>query len=172
MDDIYNAFELVRGIGGFSVNMDLIAGLPGDSFAGFAKSVKNAIELEPENITVHTLALKRGSSFAENGFLHMPPETIAEMLSNGADMLAKAGYEPYYLYRQKYSGGSFENVGYAKDDQICRYNVYMMDELCRLSPPGAGAVTKLTFDREQNIIRISNPSTPRIILPLDEIMGK
>jgi oxygen-independent coproporphyrinogen-3 oxidase len=171
VDDIYNAFELVRGIGGFSVNMDLIAGLPGDSFAGFAKSVKNAIELEPENITVHTLALKRGSSFAENGFLHMPPETIAEMLSNGADMLAKAGYEPYYLYRQKYSGGSFENVGYAKDDQICRYNVYMMDELLPVIACGAGAVTKLTFDREQNIIRISNPKYPEdYIAKSDEIM--
>ncbi len=160
VDDVYAAYELARSFNAFVINMDLIAGLPGDTLAGFAGSVKRATELLPEDITVHTLALKKGSFFAEKGFQCTPPETIEGMLGAGAEILSGCGYRPYYLYRQKYSGGSFENVGYEKDGQVCKYNVYMMDELLPVIGCGAGAVTKLSFDGEEKIVRITNPKYP------------
>jgi len=172
-DEIYTAYELARAAGEFKINMDLIAGLPGDSLAGFAGSVRNTAELKPENITVHTLALKKGSFFAEKGFSRIPPETISDMLAAGARLLSESGYEPYYLYRQKYSGGSFENVGYAKNGEICQYNIFMMDELLPVAGCGAGAVTKLSFDGESGIVRLTNPKYPAdYTAKADEIMAK
>ena len=73
--------------------------------------------------------MKRGSALTESGVKQHSPETISDMLAAGEELLYKNGYAPYYLYRQKYSGGSFENVGYARESTVCRYNIYMMDEL-------------------------------------------
>ena len=176
VEETYRAYEQVRETGAFAVNMDLIAGLPGDSLAGFAGSVTNACRLQPENITVHTLALKKGSAMAENarsgGARQLPARTIEEMLAAGERILRENGYEPYYLYRQKYSGGSFENVGYARDGAICRYNVYMMDELMPVVGCGAGAVTKLGFDGDGEVMRIANPKYPEdYIRRRDEIIA-
>ncbi len=155
VDEIYRAFEKANSVPGLKVNMDLIAGLPGDNLAGFAVSVKSAVELSPENITVHTLAVKKGATIAKESFEHTKPEIIHEMLKLSEEMLREQNYNPYYLYRQKYSGGSFENVGYARLNEICRYNIYMMDELLPVLGVGAGAVTKLGADGQ--ITRLTNP---------------
>lgn len=171
VEDIYRVYELARETGAFAINMDLIAGLPGDSLAGFAGSVTDACGLRPENVTVHTLALKKGSALTEGGARLLPPKTIEAMLAAGERILRENGYEPYYLYRQKYSGGSFENVGYARDGQICRYNLYMMDELMPVVSCGAGAVTKLGFDGAGEVVRIANPKYPEdYIRRRDEIV--
>ncbi len=159
-ESVYDAFRAVRATGGMEINMDLIAGLPGDTAAGFAQSVSRTLELGPENVTVHTLALKKGSSFAERHQAQLSPQLIADMLSTAHRMLSEAGYAPYYLYRQKYSGGSFENVGWAKEEKICRYNVYMMEELLPVLAAGAGAVTKLSGDGTGRIERLTNPKYP------------
>lgn len=165
VEDIYRVYEMARSLNAFEINMDLIAGLPGDSLAGFAGSVSNACSLAPDNITVHTLALKRGSALTADvkesgtGKLHSA-KTISEMLAAGEKILYANGYAPYYLYRQKYSGGSFENVGYARNGAVCRYNIYMMDELMPVVSCGAGAVTKLGFDGNNGVVRISNPKYP------------
>lgn len=159
-ESVYDAYRLTRKRGDWDINMDLIAGLPGDTVAGFAQSVASAVSLSPENITVHTLAMKKGSAFAERHQSQLSPELIAGMLEAGWKILRDSGYAPYYLYRQKYSGGSFENIGWAREGHICRYNIYMMEELLPVAACGAGAVTKLTDEEGGRIVRITNPKYP------------
>ena len=177
VEDIYRVFDMAREVGDFKINMDLIAGLPGDSLAGFANSVTSACSLAPDNITVHTLALKKGSALTEQirengGAKWHTAAAIEEMLGAGEQILHENGYAPYYLYRQKYSGGSFENVGYARDGAICRYNIYMMDELMPVVSCGAGAVTKLGFDGDGQVLRIANPKYPEdYIRRADEVIA-
>lgn len=176
VEDIYRVYDMARELNRFEINMDLIAGLPGDSLAGFANSVTSACSLQPDNITVHTLAMKKGSALTEamrEGSLRQhTPAVLEEMLRTGEQILHENGYEPYYLYRQKYSGGSFENVGYARNGAICRYNIYMMDELMPVVSCGAGAVTKLGFDEDGQILRIANPKYPEdYIRRAEEIIG-
>lgn len=144
-------------MGDFAVNMDLIAGLPGDSEQGFLDSVDQLIALEPENITIHCLARKKGSPlrFGKQGLLP------AALLDEAYDRLEKAGYAPYYLYRQKYIAGNLENVGFAKPGHVCRYNICMMEELCPVIALGAGGVTKLCADGGRSVSRITNPKYPK-----------
>ena len=141
--DIVDALALVRAAGGFAVNMDLIAGLPGDTPRGFAETLGAVLGLAPENITVHTLSMKRGSSLSAMGGELPEPEAVAEMLDEAMSRLYAAGYEPYYLYRQKYMSGGFENVGWTRRGFDNRYNIYIMEELCSIISMGAGGSTKL-----------------------------
>mgnify|MGYP001062025374 FL=1 len=124
--DIQTAYELARRIGFPCINMDLIAGLPQDSFDGFRSSLNGVLALDPQNITVHTLALKKGSRLMEEGGSLPSGEVVAEMLDWSRQMLITHGYIPYYLYRQKYMSGSLENVGWAKPGAESLYNVIMM----------------------------------------------
>ena len=143
VQDVYRAVEMVRAAGGFSLNMDLIAGLPGDTPGSFARTMEAVLALEPENVTVHTLALKKGSRFL-TGRTPLPPgESVGAMLEEGNRRLAAGGYAPYYLYRQKFMSGSFENVGWAKPGEVNLYNVCMMEELTGILAAGAGGSTKL-----------------------------
>ncbi len=126
----------------FDVNMDLIAMLPGESLDDFKHSVDRAIELNAENITVHTLYLKKGSALKVGGYQSVDNDTAEKMVNYAYDQLTKAGYEPYYMYRQKYTSGNLENVGYAKPDKICVYNVDIMEEDTSILAAGAAAISK------------------------------
>ncbi len=171
--EVSEAVELVRRMTDLEINMDLIAGLPGESTAVFAAGVLRASDLDPDNITVHTLALKRGSDFALRMGKQTSPEALAVMVEGSATLLKQQGYEPYYLYRQKYMNGSFENVGYAREGKICRYNVYMMDELLPVIALGCGGSTKITREDKGRFIRITNPKYPEeYISRIDEIVDK
>ena len=130
--DIVDALGLVREVGGFDVNMDLIAGLPTDSPEGFADTLTRVLSLAPENVTVHTLSLKRGSTLTVTGGALPEAEDVAAMLSDALSRLPGAGYEPYYLYRQKYMAGGFENVGWTRPGHESPYNVCIMVELCSI----------------------------------------
>ena len=141
--DIVDALALVRSAGGFDVNMDLIAGLPTDTPEGFAATLSRVLELEPENITIHTLSMKRGSTLTVTGGAHPPAEDVGKMLAGALARLPAAGYEPYYLYRQKYMSGGFENVGWTKPGHESPYNICIMEELCGIISMGAGGSTKL-----------------------------
>jgi len=134
----YEAYGMARQAG-FALNCDLIAGLPGDTPAGFGASLRRIIELRPENITVHTLALKRSAALGE---IH-GAEGCAEMLRIASKLLPGAGYAPYYLYRQSRSLGNLENIGWCLPGHECRYNVDMMEESHTILACGAGGVTKL-----------------------------
>lgn len=142
-EDIRNALAMVRQAGGFTVNMDLIAGLPGDDVETFQKTIDQVLSLAPENVTVHTLSKKRGSSLSENEAPLPDAAAVGEMLDYAMKQLPDFGYEPYYLYRQKFMSGGFENVGWTKPGSESLYNICIMEELCSILAIGGGASTKL-----------------------------
>lgn len=140
-EDIRRCFYDARQAGHTNINMDLIAGLPGDTEEGFARSLTQAIALEPENITVHTLTLKRASSLVID---HSQEDyaDVAAMLEH-CDALTRAGYVPYYLYRQKNTLQNLENIGWCKPGYEGYYNIYIMEEVHSILSAGAGGSTKL-----------------------------
>lgn len=142
--DVVSALEKVRSVGGMAVNMDLIAGLSGDSVEGFEKTLDTVIALAPENITVHTLSLKNGSRISTQGAALPSGEEVGKMLCASQEKLFAAGYSPYYLYRQKFMSGGFENLGWSKSGFENLYNVCIMEELCPIIALGGGGSTKLT----------------------------
>ena len=158
--DILAAMDLVRESGIPLVNMDLIAGLPQDTLAGFCRSLDQVMAQAPANITVHTLALKRGARLMEGREGLPPAEEVAAMLDYAGKALRGAGYRPYYLYRQKYMSGSFENVGWCLPGTVNAYNICMMEELHPVLSLGAGGVTKLVGGQGR-ITRLSNPKYPQ-----------
>lgn len=158
--DTIEMYELARSLGFDNINMDLIAGLPGDSREGHLDSVRRAIGLAPENITVHTLTRKRASRIVTSREDYERAADMARTLDDGANLLDKAGYGPYYLYRQTGSLGNLENVGYAKPGFDCLYNIYMMEELHTVLACGAGAVTRLKHWNENLIERVYNFKYP------------
>ena len=160
--DIVRAMELVKETGFAHVNMDLIAGLPADSPAGFRRTLQQVLLMEADNITVHTLALKKGSRLLSEDAAPLPPaEEVGEMLSYANGVLRKADYAPYYLYRQKYMSGSFENVGWCRRGAENLYNVYIMEELMTILSLGAGGSTKTVCPAKGEIQRIFNCKYPK-----------
>ena len=159
--DILGAFALVRESGIGCVNMDLIAGLPGDSADGFRASLDQVLSLAPENVTVHTLALKKGSRLMEGETPLPPGEDVAAMLDYAWAALRESGQIPYYLYRQKYMSGSFENVGWCLPGAESLYNICMMEELHTIVSLGGGGVTKLVDRNTGYIQRVANAKYPQ-----------
>ena len=127
--DVLRAYDEARRAGFDAINMDVIAGLTGDAADSFARTINTLIGLAPENITVHTLAIKRGADLTDKAAASAQRDTVSHMLDGAAQALQTAGYGPYYLYRQKFTAGGFENVGWCKPDTECFYNVTMMEEL-------------------------------------------
>ena len=149
VQDIIDVFAKIRHAGIPVVNMDVIAGLPGETQADMEDTMRQIALLNPENITVHTLALKRGSILKESlssGMMSgqaLPNEEITQaMLKTAADYTANMNMHPYYLYRQKYMTGNLENIGYAKPDTDCLYNMQIMEERQTIIGIGPAAGTK------------------------------
>ena len=170
-EDILQAWALVAEAGFPVRNMDLIAGLPADSEEGFRASLDEVIALGPENITVHTLALKKGSRLMLEGQGLPGPAAVAAMLDYAWSALRTAGYVPYYLYRQKYMSGGFENVGWCRRGTESRYNICMMEELHSILSLGSGGVTKLIDTGAGSLKRLFNPKFPKeYIQHIEEII--
>ena len=159
--DIVDALALVRECGGFEVNMDLIAGLPADTAGGFSRTLDAVLSLAPENVTVHTLSLKRGSGLTLAGRPLPEAGEVRAMLDEAMERLAGSGYAPYYLYRQKNMAGGFENVGWTKPGSENLYNICIMEELCSILAMGAGGSTKLVADGGKRIKRFIAPKYPQ-----------
>ena len=159
--DIVTALEKVREIGGFSVNMDLIAGLPSDTAESFRKTLETVLALNPENITVHTLSLKKGSGITMNGAALPTGDEVSRMLEFSFGRLAESGYSPYYLYRQKFMSGGFENIGWTKQGYDNLYNICIMEELCSIIAMGGGGSTKLVAPGDARNIRVMAPKYPQ-----------
>jgi len=165
-----DAYALVKAAGFTEINMDLIAGLPTDTVSGFRGTLDKVLELSPANITVHTLALKKGAALFQHRENLPTAEETGEMLDLAWNALEGAGYVPYYLYRQKYMSGSFENVGWCKPGTENGYNICMMEELHPVLALGAGGVTKLT-DGGAELKRLCNPKYPAEYLErLDRVL--
>lgn len=160
VDDVKRVYALAREKGFENINMDLIAGLTSDTFESFCNSVDTAILLNPENITLHTLALKRSSTIVTGGADVESGETANRMLEYAQEKFLSAGYLPYYMYRQSRSLGNLENVGWCRKGYECLYNVFMMEECHTVLAVGAGAVTKLKEPFGRNINRVFNFKYP------------
>lgn len=155
----------------FSLNMDLIMGLGKETAADFARSVDAVIALAPDNVTVHALALKRGSRLKEEEREHLSPES-EEMSRLAEQKLRNAGYQPYYMYRQKYSVGNLENAGYAKPGKVCVYNVDNMEETASVLAFGANAISKRVYSGEEFIERLASPKDiPSYIAKIPKIIA-
>lgn len=141
---------------GFDINLDLIAGLADETVADFEYSLKQAISLNPANITVHTLSLKSGAKLKER-VRRLNIAGIADMVSLSDRLLTEAGYLPYYLYRQKYQAGGLENVGWCKAGKECLYNIDVMEEISDNIAVGANAISKKLFSGD----RIERYATPK-----------
>ena len=159
--DVVNALALVRECSGFEVNMDLIAGLPADTRFGFSRTLDRVLALKPENITVHTLSIKRGSSLKSEENSLPDGECVGLMLDEAITRLGAAGYSPYYLYRQKNMSGGYENVGWALSGRESLYNICIMEELCSVIAMGAGGSTKLVGNGRAQIRRMIAPKYPK-----------
>ncbi len=166
------AFEAARRAGFDGINMDLIAGLPGDTPESFAASLDAVLALAPSNVTVHTLALKRGAELAMRQLTLPSAEDVRQMLQYAERALRERGYAPYYLYRQKYMSGSFENVGWCKPGYAGLYNIYMMEELHSILSLGGGAMTKINLP-DGTLERFHNPKFPQQYLArLDDVLAQ
>lgn len=159
--DIARAMDLVGAYGFPHVNMDLIAGLPEDTPEGFRRSLDACLAFGTDNVTVHTLALKKGSRILLENLRIPGPEAVAQMLDYATPTLRGAGFLPYYLYRQKYMSGSFENIGWSRPGALCWYNVYIMSELCSILAFGAGGSTKMVEPGTGRMERAFNLKYPK-----------
>ena len=157
--DVLRSFRQAEEAGFTAINMDLIAGLPTDTFEGFRRSLDATIALNPANITVHTLALKKGADLFEERFGLPTAEMVAQMVDYANKTLRNAGYKPYYLYRQKYMSGSFENVGWSRDGMDSLYNIYMMEEVHTILSLGGGGMNKVNLP-DGRLERFHNPKFP------------
>lgn len=161
-ENFYRAYELVRKVGIKYINTDLIAGLPGESFSSFSRSVDEIIKLRPDNITFHTFCVKKAADILKSGsdvYSRTGGDT-GKSVDYSQVAAGLAGYDPYYIYRQKNTVGNFENVGYALDGAEGLYNIYMMEEIHSVFAAGAGAVTKLVSADRSLIKRAAMPKYP------------
>ena len=170
---VRDAYALAREEGLKHINMDVIAGLPGETEADFAQTMEEALRLRPESLTVHTLAIKRSSRMSlENAPLPDGAMTAA-MVNQGLKTARKLGMVPYYLYRQKYMAGNLENTGYALPGHACLYNVDIMEETSHILAMGAGGISKRIWPEEGHITRSPNVSNiQEYISRVDEMMDR
>ena len=153
-NDVIEKYTLAKDK--FSINMDLIAGLEGENFDIFKDTLQKTISLSPDNITVHTLCVKKGSSLAlEKKFVEKGQVEL--MVNYAHNSLSKNGYNPYYLYRQKYMAGNLENVGYSKKGKECVYNIDTMEEISNTVACGANAISKRVTCSKNLVERYASP---------------
>ena len=171
-EQIVEAFQLAKKAGVPVINADLIAGLPGEDPADFEQSLKTIMALAPENLTVHTLAVKKASRLIEldADYCYRQGETVSDMLAIASALLREGGYLPYYLYRQKHMAGNLENTGYALSGTENLYNVRIMEENQTIAALGAGGISKVYFAPEDRLERVPNVSNYEIYMERIEEM--
>ena len=162
VEQFYDAYEMSEKYG-FSVNIDLIAGLEGESVETFEKGVECAAALNADNITVHCLSLKSGAKIKEE-ISYIENDFISTMVASSRQILTKKGYMPYYMYRQKYQAGNNENVGWTKPNKACIYNIDVMEEVADNLAVGANAISKRVFNEKGLIERLASQKDLRTYL--------
>ncbi len=168
---IRDAFSLARECGFDCINMDLIAGLPDEEFEDFKFSLDEVIKINPENITVHSMCLKKAAALRFSNIEMTNAEKMNKMLAYTAECMEKIKKEPYYMYRQKNISGNLENVGYAERERMSFYNINIMEEAQTIVALGGGAVTKLVLgDRIERIFNFKDPY--EYIKRFNEIISK
>ena len=170
---VRDAYALAREEGIPHINMDVIAGLPGENEADFDRTLAEAVHLHPESLTVHTLAIKRSSRMSLENAPLPDGEMTSRMVTRGLETARTLGMVPYYLYRQKYMAGNLENTGYALPGHACLYNVDMMEETSHILALGAGGISKKIFPEEGHIERAPNVANiQEYITRVDEMIQR
>lgn len=157
-EDVRAAFELAKSKGFQTINADLIAGLPEENVFDFITTLNEVIKMGANNITIHTLAVKRASGLKniDTNYHYSVAETVAAMLKSSREILHKEGFTPYYLYRQKHMAGFFENTGYCKGKTDGLYNIRIMDEHQSIIALGAGGISKRYYPETNKLVRVPN----------------
>ena len=169
--DFYKAYEMSEKYG-FSVNIDLIAGLEDESVDTFSKGVERATQTGADNITVHCLSLKSGAKLKEE-ISYIENDAISEMVATSRQILSAKGYLPYYMYRQKYQAGNNENVGWTKKGRACVYNIDVMEETADNLAVGANAISKRVYTDKGLIERLASQKDLRTYIEnIDELIAK
>ncbi len=168
VEDIKTCFYQAREVGFDNINMDLIIGLPDEGMEEVTHTLKQIKQLDPESITVHSLAIKRAARLNINReeYKNMSFTNTAQMIDLTAACARELGMMPYYLYRQKNIAGNFENVGYAKKGKACAYNILIMEEKQTIIGCGAGTTTKVVYQNENRIERVEN------VKDVEQYMGR
>jgi len=167
-----DCYHMARELGFDDINMDVIAALPGEDYAMFAHTLDVIRELDPDSLTVHTLAIKRSSKLHEQKY-QQQEEDVARMVALGRETAHAMGMQAYYLYRQKYMAQNLENVGYAKPRSVCRYNIDNMEETTSVLALGAGAISKCVMRQEEKILRAPNiANIEQYIARVDEMIER
>ena len=163
-DDIRKGYRLAKETGFDVINADIIAGLPEEDEKDFTDTLSEIIGLGADNITIHTLSVKKGSRLKENdpAYYRKNAATVSAMLDISRDMLTEAGFSPYYIYRQKHQIGALENVGWCRPGKHSIYNIRIMEDKQTIIGLGAGAVGKVYYPDEDRLERIANVSNYKI----------
>ena len=159
VEQFYQSYDAAKSIGFKAINTDLIAGLPTDTVESFQNTIDGILRLNPENITVHTLSVKRASNININAELNVLDNPTDKMVEYATSRLLERGYDPYYLYRQKNMVGNLENIGWERDNTPSLYNIFIMEEIQTIIALGAGASTKIVAN-DGNLHRIFNYKFP------------
>lgn len=173
--DIVTAFEMAEKFRFNSINADLIAGLPQEDLSDFTGSLEKVKELGADNITVHSLAVKRASKLIEQDpdFHYKRGSATIRMTDEAYENLISSGFKPYYLYRQKHMAGAGENIGYCLDDKACIYNIRIMDEHQSIIALGAGGISKAYYPSENRLERVPNVTNfMQYIERIDEMLDR
>lgn len=158
VNDIVDCFRLARSLGFDNINMDIILGLVDENLDMVRNTLEKIKELNPESLTVHTLAIKRASTLKENldKYELTRYEEMIKMIELSMEYAKDMGLNPYYMYRQKHMLGNLENIGYAKEGFECIYNIQIMEEKQSNLAVGAGAISKYVYVDEDRIERTDN----------------
>ncbi len=157
--EVVRVYELARKISDWVINMDLILGLPGEDLKDVRNTLEQLEKLQPDNLTVHMLALKRGSVELEKGYKHNLGPELEQMQELAGQVAASWGLRPYYLYRQKRIAGNLENIGYARPGLECFYNISIIEERQTILGLGAGASTKIFNPVKNTLLNEQHPTS-------------
>lgn len=155
VEDVINAYAMALEYD-FDINMDVIAGLPGEGKGQFTKTINTLLELAPHNLTIHTLSLKNGSLLRDQEDKGLAIFDLNKALQEAEEKVMAHGYKPYYLYRQKNQLGGLENVGFFRDENLCMFNIDSMEEITTIMAVGANSASKRVFNYENRIERSFN----------------
>lgn len=175
VEEVIEKFRLARELGFDNINMDIIAGLPGENADDFTHTMDELEKLSPDDITVHSLALKRAARLNEekDRYESTSFETMCRMTELASNRCRAMGLKPYYLYRQKNMAGNFENVGYAHEGKEGIYNILIMEEMQKIVGCGAGCTTKLPLPDNGGVRRIENVKDPQLYIErIDEMIAR
>ena len=174
-EDIRSGYRLASEYDFDVINADLIAGLPGENENDFRATLEEILSLGANNITVHTLSVKRGSRLREHDpeYYRRDTDKVSAMVSFARERLHEAGFVPYYIYRQKHQMGALENVGYCRPGKHSIYNIRIMEEKQTIIALGAGGIGKVYYPEEDRLERVANVSNYKVYNErFDEILER